>query len=85
MKRIETYRWRTRWAGRWTITRYHASEADIRVEHPEAERVPGTLIVREVPETEEELAAAAAAMSHGVNSRADRDPRLGPGMPPPSE
>jgi hypothetical protein len=58
MKRIETYRWRTLWAGKMTATRYHCSEEDIRKEHPEAVRIEGTLIVREIPETDEERKAA---------------------------
>jgi hypothetical protein len=63
MKREEHHRWRIRWAGKWKTTSYHCTEADIRVEHPEAECVEGTLIVREVPETEEERAAALHARS----------------------
>lgn len=56
MKRVETYRWRVQWVGKWKTTRHHASEEDIRVEHPEAQRVDGTLIVRMLPETESERA-----------------------------
>ena len=63
MKAVETYRWRVRWLGRWTVTKYHASEADVRIEHPEAEVLPGTLIVREVPETAAERAALVADIS----------------------
>ena len=54
MKTVETYRWRVRWIKRWTTTSFHMSEADIRVEHPEAERVEGTLIIRQEPETAED-------------------------------
>lgn len=56
MKRVEQYRWRVQWLGKWKTTRYHATEADIRVEHPEATPVAGSLIVREIPETAEEHA-----------------------------
>jgi hypothetical protein len=65
MKRVETYRWRIQWLGRWTTTRHHASEEDMKIEHPEATPVPGTLIVREVPETAEEYAQQAARISFG--------------------
>jgi hypothetical protein len=66
MRRVETYRWRIQWLGRWTTTRHHACEGDIKVEHPEATPVPGTLIVREVPETEEEYAQQVARISFGA-------------------
>jgi hypothetical protein len=61
MKHIEQHRWRILWAGKWKTTSYHASEEDIRVEHPEAEQVEGTLRVLEVPETDGERAAAMRA------------------------
>jgi hypothetical protein len=50
----DTYRWKINWLGRWTTTRYQTTEAQIRVEHPEAIRVEGTLKLRQVPETDEE-------------------------------
>ena len=62
MKRVETYRWKTLWAGKMSPTRYHASQEDIRKEHPEAVRIEGTLIVRMLPETPEDLAANALSM-----------------------
>jgi hypothetical protein len=34
------------WLGKWTTTRHHCTEEDIRVEHPEAVRMEGTLIER---------------------------------------
>ena len=63
MKRIEQYRWRIQWAGRWKTTRRHCCEEEIRVEHPEAERIEGSVRVLEVPETSEEIAAHARAHS----------------------
>jgi hypothetical protein len=64
MRREEQFRWRCRGpGGKVFTTRYHCTEADIRVEHPEAEAVPGSLIVRQVPETSEEHAAASRAAS----------------------
>lgn len=58
MQRIEKYRWKIRWAGRWTTTRVHFTEAEIRREHPEAERDDATRIVVELPDTDEERSAA---------------------------
>ena len=54
MKTEETHRWRINWLGREVTTRYQATEAHIRIEHPEAVKVSGTLVVRQVPETDEE-------------------------------
>ena len=65
MKRVETYRWRVLWLGKSTVTRYHATEADIRVEHPEAVPVLDTLIVRELPETDEERAQVLGRSGYG--------------------
>jgi len=51
MKTVETYRWRYLERGRWKTTTFHCTWDDIRGENPEAEPVPGTLIVRHEPET----------------------------------
>ncbi len=64
MKQIEKWRWRIRWTGRMTTTRAHFTEAEIRVENPEAVRVEGTRVVVEVPETEAERAAAMQQRGH---------------------
>jgi hypothetical protein len=58
MKQVEKWTWRIRWAGRWTTTRIHYTEAEVRREHPEAERLPETRIVVDLPETEAEIQAA---------------------------
>jgi hypothetical protein len=64
MRREEHYRWRCRGpGGKAFTTRYHCTENEIRVEHPEAERVEGTLVVRDVPETAEEYARVTQANS----------------------
>jgi hypothetical protein len=64
MRPEEHHRWRCRGpSGKTYTTRFHCTEEQIRIEHPEAERVEGTLIVREVPETAEEQAAAMKATS----------------------
>jgi len=76
MRQVETYRWRVQWLGRWTTTRHHTSEEDIRVEHPEAVAVPGSLIVLEVPETDDEREALNARITFG------RVATPAPGMPP---
>lgn len=58
MKTIELWRWRILWLGRWKKTRHHATEEEIRREHPEAERVPGSMLLSEVADTEEERRVA---------------------------
>lgn len=58
MKTVEKWLWRIRWAGRWTTTRVHFTEAEIRREHPEAERIDASRILVDVPDTDEERAAA---------------------------
>lgn len=62
MKIEHHYRWMTRWNGKMSPTRYHATEDEIRKSHPEAERIEGTLIVREIPETPEEWDARMRAI-----------------------
>lgn len=39
MKTEIQYQWRVRWVDRWVTTRYHCTEAQIRKDHPEAERI----------------------------------------------
>jgi hypothetical protein len=68
MKTIQTYRWRVPWLGKWTTTRHHASAEQIRIEHPEAQRVDNTLIERQVPETDGERAAARAGHYFSINA-----------------
>jgi hypothetical protein len=58
VKTLEKWKWKIRWAGRWTTTRVHFTEDEIRREHREAERLPETRIVVELPETEAEIQAA---------------------------
>lgn len=65
MKTEHQYLWLTRWAGKMTKTRHHATEEEIRKLHPEAVRVEGTLIIREVPETENERWAQFRSNSTG--------------------
>ena len=50
------YLWRTKWNGKGSTTRYHCTEEQVRHEHPDAQRVEGSLIVREIPETDAEVA-----------------------------
>lgn len=58
MQTVEKWLWRIRWAGRWTTTRVHFTEPEIRREHSEAERVDGSMILVQLPETEAERLAA---------------------------
>jgi hypothetical protein len=70
MQKIETWRWHCRnVAGKAFTTRFHCTEEQIRLEHPEAERVEGTLIVREVPETAAEIASMQRANSSSAWQR----------------
>lgn len=57
MKQVEKWRWRIRWAGRWTTTRIPFTEEDVRREHPEAVRIEGTRVDVQMPETEAEIQA----------------------------
>lgn len=54
MKIEHTYRWMTKWNGKMSPTRYHCTEEQIRKSHPEAVRIEGSLVVQEIPETDEE-------------------------------
>ncbi len=58
MQTVEKWKWRIRWAGRWTTTRIAYTEAEIRLQHPEATKVPGSRIVVDLPETDAEIQAA---------------------------
>jgi hypothetical protein len=58
VKQIEKWKWRIRWAGRWTTTRIAYTEAEVRREHPEAVRIEASRVVVERPETEDEIQAA---------------------------
>jgi hypothetical protein len=57
MKQVEKWRWRTLWIGKMLAGKIHYTEAEIRARHPEAERVPGSMILVEVPETDAEREA----------------------------
>lgn len=58
MKQVEKYLWRYRWAGRSVTSSFHMTEEEVRKAHPEAVKVPGSMKVFEVLETEEERRAA---------------------------
>lgn len=64
MKTEHLYLWRhlNPW-GKTVTTRYRCTEAEIRVEHPDAIAVEGSLEVRHIPETPEEVRAV-----HDANS-----------------
>jgi hypothetical protein len=57
MKTVEKFKWRIRWAGRWTTTRIPFTEAEVRREHPEATPIVGSRVLIELPETEAEIVA----------------------------
>ena len=54
---VEKWKWRIRWAGRWTTTRIAITEDEIRREHREATRLGGMRIEVDRPETEAEVVA----------------------------
>ena len=43
------YKWRIQRANQWTTTP-HCTEEEIKAEHPEAIRLPGTLLERKIPD-----------------------------------
>jgi hypothetical protein len=57
VKQVEKWRWRIRWAGHMT-TSHHATEAEIRREHPQAVRIEESRVVVQLPDTPTELEAA---------------------------
>ena len=57
MQHVTLYFWRVRDAqGRWVTTRHRATEAQIRLSHPEAECLGGESLTIELPETPEAMA-----------------------------
>lgn len=62
MKKVEKWRWRTLWAGKMMDGKVYYTEAEIRATHPEAERVPGSGKLVDVPETDAEREAAFQSM-----------------------
>lgn len=52
MPAVETWRWRIRWGGRMRTAPGHWTEAEIRREHPDAERIGSSLTLRNEPEGE---------------------------------
>jgi hypothetical protein len=57
MKQIEKWRWRTLWAGKMTAGKVHYTADEIKATHPEAEPVPGSMKLVDIPETDEEWEA----------------------------
>jgi hypothetical protein len=55
MKIVEKFKWRIRWAGRWTTTLVPFTEDQVRRQHPEAQRVDGSRVLVNMPETEAEI------------------------------
>lgn len=65
MQKVEKWLWRIRWARRSTTTRVHFTEAEIRTQHPEAERIDASRMEVELPET-------AAGIRAALRQRGDR-------------
>jgi hypothetical protein len=66
MQTVEKWLWRIRWAGRWTTTRVHFTEPEIRREHPEATKIEGSRVLVELPETEAEIQGSQRKPSPGI-------------------
>jgi len=58
MKRVEKWLWRTLWAGRMLAGKVYYTESEIKLVHPEAERIPGSMGLVDEPETDQERQAA---------------------------
>jgi hypothetical protein len=51
MKTEIRYKWRTRWAGKWSTTRYWCTEAEMLSRHPDAIRLDHTRQELQVPDS----------------------------------
>ncbi len=66
MKTVEKWRWKIRWAGRWTTTRIAYTEAEVRREHAEAVKVEASRVLVKLPENEAEVAANQRPANRGA-------------------
>ena len=64
MKTEIRYKWRTPWAGKWSTTRYYATEEEMMRRHPDAIRLDETRQELQVPDTPEELKAIDSGALH---------------------
>ncbi len=55
---VEKWRWRIRWAGRMVNGKMLLTWDEVSREHPEAVKIPGTMTLVDVPQTQEERDAA---------------------------
>ena len=55
MRQDELWEWRIKWLGQWTTTIHGATEEEILKKHPEALRILGSLCVRQIAETPDDL------------------------------
>lgn len=78
MKDEVHFRWQIKWGRGWITTSHHCTEEQIRKEHPEAIAEQDTRLVRQVPETSEEMDEAMSRQSTGAGmgrrERADGTP-----------
>lgn len=51
MTLIEKHRWRIHWGDKVFRTRWHMTEEEARAKDPQAEKIPGTLMVITPPES----------------------------------
>jgi hypothetical protein len=75
MKRTEFWRWNVAHPfkhGKTIATRHRMTEQDALAGDPSATRVPGSLEVRDLPETQDELNAGNLTMVHSAWARARR-------------
>lgn len=83
MKTEEHYSWMILWCGKWKRTRYTCSEESIRKEHPEAKKIEGTMVIRQIAETDDELwrrVGSTGVKNYGasLNSEPPQDKGAGP-------
>jgi hypothetical protein len=69
MQLVIDYKWRIRWAGRWTTTSIHFTAEDIVRNHPEAVCLVETKRERYFPSTDIEIAQAARANDNSHQGR----------------
>jgi hypothetical protein len=77
MRTVEKWRWRTYWppgSRRLVVGKVHYTEEEIKARHPEAQKVPHTMKLVEVPETKEELEAVVRSTLTSSNQRTEYHP-----------
>jgi hypothetical protein len=85
MKRVEFWRWMipsSTKPGRLERSRWDMTEEEARQRYPGCERVPNTLVVRDLPETSEELLRLTTSGLSATAATPPPAPYAGPDSPP---